>query len=133
MSASIESALLGAVLMATGSVGLARAAIYLRVAGEDREMFFPVGLTGVALVYVFSGGVLFLRKAVLLLPSPWSLAAGILAAGFFLALLLVTWRRLGPRPGGRPADTPAVLRPAPPAGAAAGAATATPRIGSFEE
>ena len=134
MSVSIEHALLGAVLMATGSVGLARAAVYLRATGEDREMFFPVCLTGVALVYVFSGGGFFLGKAVLLLPSPWSLPAGVMAAVFVLALPLVAWRRLGPRPGRQPAEAPsrpADLRPAVSAGA--GAATAVPRFGSFEE
>lgn len=138
MSASIEYALLGAVLMATGSVGLARAAIYLRVTGEDREIFFPVCLTGVALVYVFSGGAFFLGKAALLLPSPWSLPAGVMAVGFVLALPLVAWRRLGPRPGGRAAEAPsrpAAVRSAVSAGAGAGAgaATAVPRFGSFEE
>lgn len=97
MSSLFEYALIGATLIALGSVGLARAATYFRRVDTGADRFFSTSLTAVAIVGLLTSGVFCMGWSVIELPRPWNVVAGLIAAGYAIVLPFVVWRLLGPR------------------------------------
>jgi len=97
MTFQIHLAALGALLLVSGSIGLAVAGRLFRQQADGRDRFFATAFTSVALVYAFCGGVFWVGKAAAGLPGPSAVVAGLLGAVFAIGAAVAAWRLVGPR------------------------------------
>ncbi len=94
----LEHAALGAVLIGAGAVGLARTAVYFQATDTGTDRFFATSLSSVTLVALLVGGLFYLINAVFDADLAWRVPAAIASVAYAVALPMLTWRWIGPRP-----------------------------------
>ncbi len=99
----LEHAALGAVLIGAGAIGLARTAVYFRDSDTGADRFFATSLSSVTLVALLVGGLFYLINAVFDADLAWRIPAAIASVAYAVALPMLTWRWIGPRPDAAPA------------------------------
>lgn len=98
METVLEYAGTGIVLIAAGSIGMARSAVYFRSTDTGEDRFFSTSLVSVALVGLLISGAFFLGNAVLEIAGPAQILAGLAAFAYAVLVPFVAWRTFGPRP-----------------------------------